>query len=105
MVDIVRELRTAMNTGRVVIGSKKTISSCRFGKAKLVIIASNCPKEIREEIEYLCKLSKIPIYVFPGTSWDLGSVCGKPFMIASLAIIDPGESEIMSLVESEEGVE
>jgi len=102
MVDIVRELRTAMTTGKVVIGSKKTLSLCRFGKAKLVIIASNCPRDIRDEIEYICKLSEIPIYVYPGSSWDLGAVCGKPFMVASLAVVDPGESDIMSLVERSE---
>lgn len=105
MVDFVRELRTAMSTGRVVLGSKKTISLCRFGKAKMVIIAANCPTEIRREIEYLCKLSNIPIYVFPGTSWDLGAACGKPFMVAALAIVDPGESDIMALVEKKEEVE
>lgn len=102
MVDIVRELRTAMSTGKVVLGSKRTIGLCRFGKAKLVIVASNCPRGIREEIEYLCKLSGIPVYVFPGTSWDLGAVCGKPFMVASLAVVDPGESDIMALVERSE---
>jgi len=102
MVDLVRELRTAMRTGKVVLGSKRTLALIKLGKAKLVIIADNCPLDIRSDIEYYCKLADIPIYIFPGTSWDLGAVCGKPFMVASLCILDPGESDIMALVEKEE---
>ncbi|RLF24265.1 MAG: 50S ribosomal protein L30e [Thermoprotei archaeon] len=99
MVDFERELRTAMRTGKVVIGSKSTLKALMFGKAKLVIVASNCPRDIREDIFYYAKLADIPVYIFPGSSWDLGAVCGKPFMVASLAIIDPGESEILQLAE------
>jgi len=101
-MDVAHEIRVAMSTGKVIVGSKQTIKACAFGKAKLVIIASNCPESVRSQIEYYAKLSGVPIYVFPGSSWDLGAACRKPFMVASLAIIDPGDSDIMSLVEKEE---
>ncbi len=101
-MDLGRELRTAMRTGKVVIGSKRTLRLCRFGKAKLVIVANNAPEKIKRDIIYYAKLSGIPVYIFPGSSWDLGGLCGKPFMVASLAVVDPGESEIMSLVEESE---
>ena len=99
MIDVARELRVALNTGKVIIGSKRTIKTLIHGKAKMAIIAANCPKDIRRDIEYFAKLSKTPVYVFPGSSWDLGAVCQKPFMVASLAVIDPGESSILDLVE------
>ncbi len=101
-MDIARELGVAMRTGEVIIGSKRTIKACMHGRAKMVIIAMNCPEDIRRSIEYYCKLSKIPIYEYPGTSWDLGSLCRKPFMVAALAIIDPGNSDILALVQTEE---
>lgn len=101
-MDLGREIRTAMRTGKVIIGSKKTIRLCRFGRAKLVIIANNVPEHIKRDILYYAKLSGIPVYLFPGSSWDLGGICGKPFMVASLAIVDPGESDIMSLIEDHE---
>ncbi|RLE66803.1 MAG: 50S ribosomal protein L30e [Thermoprotei archaeon] len=103
MVDVVRELKVALDTGKVVIGSKKTLKAAMYGKAKMIMIAANCPEDIRAKIEYYSKLSSIPIYVFPGSSWEIGAVCKKPFMVASLAIIDPGESSILALVESEGG--
>lgn len=97
-MDVVREIQTALKTGKVVIGSRETISAVVNGKAKLVIVASNTPLRIRRDLERYCKLSSTPIYEFPGTSWDLGAVCNKPFMVAAMAILEPGESSILELV-------
>ncbi|MCD6509447.1 MAG: 50S ribosomal protein L30e [Thermoprotei archaeon] len=98
-MDLGRELRTAMKTGKVILGFKQTIKACISGKAKLVIMAYNSPEHIKKELSYYTKLSKTPLYVFPGSSWDLGGMCGKPFMVSSIAIIDPGESDILRLTE------
>ena len=67
----------------------------------MIIIASNCPKEIRSDLEYYCKLSRIPLIVYKGTSTDLAMVCGKPFIVSALTIREPGDSEILRLVETE----
>ncbi len=98
MVDLARELQTTLRTGKVVIGSRRTIKAVLNGKPKLVIVAANAPTDVRRDLEVYCKLANIPLYVFPGTSWDLGGLCRKPFMVAALAILDPGESSIMDLV-------
>lgn len=97
-MDVVREIQTALRTGKVVIGSKETLSAITSGRAKLVIVASNIPGRIRRDVEKYCKLSGTPLYEFPGTSWDLGAVCNKPFMVAAMAILDPGESNILDVV-------
>lgn len=99
-MDIVREIQTAVRTGKVMFGSKETIAAIVNGRAKLVIIASNVPQDIKRDIEKYCKFSGTPLYQFPGTSWDLGAVCNKPYMIAAMAIIDPGESSIMDVVKA-----
>ena len=101
MVDLYRELRTTLKTGKVVIGYKRTIKTIRMGKSKLVIIAANAPDDIRGDIERYCKLANISLYVFHGTSLDLGAICNKPFMVAVLAILDPGESKILDVIKGE----
>ncbi|MBC7110491.1 MAG: large subunit ribosomal protein L30e [Archaeoglobi archaeon] len=95
-VDVNRAIRTAMQTGKVVIGSKRTIKACEKGEAKLVIVASNCPEEIIERI----KKTGVPIFyhVLPGI--ELGAACGKPFSIAAMAVIDEGDSNILGVLES-----
>jgi len=49
-------------------------------------------------IEYYSKLSQVPILRFGSSSWDLGSTCGKPFMISAMAIKESGDSNIMQIV-------
>ena len=63
-----------------------------------MIIAENCPDDIREDVEHYSKLSDIPVYNYEGTSVDLGSVCGKPFTVATLIIKDPGDSTILEIM-------
>lgn len=98
--DIEKELVNALKTGRVILGSRKTLKLVKLGKAKAVIVAENAPPEIRDDIIYYARLSNIPVYVYPGTSLELGAVCGKPFTVASLAILDPGNSRIIDLIEA-----
>jgi large subunit ribosomal protein L30e len=33
---------------------------------------------------------------YPGMGVDLGVACGKPFSISALAVLEPGDSEILS---------
>ncbi len=96
------ELRIAIRTGKVALGSNNTIKLTKLGKVKLVVIASNAPPYIKKDIKYYAKLSNIPVYEYEGTNLELGAICGKPFSVASLAIIDPGESNILLLLGEEE---
>lgn len=100
-VDFIRALQMAIKTGEVVLGSKKTLKLVLHGKAKLVVIAANAPPELKRDIEYYAKLSKIPVYRFNGTNMELGTLVGKPFSVAALAVVDPGQSNILDLVEEE----
>lgn len=94
-MDIDRGIRVAVDTGDVTLGSEKSIQSLKLGSGKLVVVAANSPKEIVEDVKYYSKLSEVPMYVYKGTSMDLGSVCGKPFTVATLLINDPGDSTIL----------
>ncbi len=69
------------------------------GKVQLVIAASNCPKKLRADLEYYCKLSKIPFLAYPKTSVELGRMCGKPFVVSAMAIRDHGDSDIVKIAE------
>jgi len=92
-MDLNKVLRSTIRTGEVLMGSNRTIDSVNDKIAKLVIFSSNSPVNVRKAIES----EDVPVFEYPGTSGDLGSACGKPFSIAALAVIDPGESEILSL--------
>ncbi len=90
MIDMARALKTAAATGKVRFGLTETKKAIKKGEAKLVVVASNCPEaDIAGE-------STLKVVVFSGTNVELGSACGKPFPISALAILNPGESNILS---------
>ena len=101
MINIERALRSSIRTGKVVLGSNLTLDAGASGKAKLVISAIDCPAEVAVEL----KKVDVPVYGYPGRGMDLGSACGKPFSVAALAVIEPGDSEIMALLREIRGIE
>ncbi len=88
-----RALQVVVKTGKVLIGSNETLEAVRRGTAKLVVLASNCPTHVRVEVE-----NKVKTFDYPGPSTDLGATCGKPYAIAALAVIGPGESDILAVL-------
>jgi large subunit ribosomal protein L30e len=95
-MDINKALKTAVTTGKVLFGLEQTIKACKSGKAKLIIVSSNCPDKHLANFEE----HKVPIHRFNGNNIELGSACGKPFSISVLSVLSAGESEILALGKS-----
>ncbi len=98
-VDVNKQIGIAVKTGKVSFGVKEALDAARFGKAKLLILASNCPDLHKADIVHYAKQSAVPVYDYGGTSVDLGGACAKPFLVAALTIKEPGDSEILKLAE------
>ena len=95
MKDIKKELEIATKTGKVLFGAKNVKQMFLNGNPKLVFMSKNCPNEVLDEILYYGKLAKIPCVTLDKSSEELGSLCGKPFSVSSLCILDEGESAIL----------
>jgi len=102
MIDVNKAIATAVKTGKVSFGANSALINAKTGKAKMIVLAGNCPKNIKEQVEYYGKISKVPIMTYKGTSIDLAAVCNKLFIISSLSIRETGDSEILKIVESTE---
>ena len=92
-----------VKTGKVIIGSEKTIDAAKNSRGKLIIVSSNCPKENREKIDNCARLSGMRVYTYPGSSIELGEACGKPFAVAAMVVREPGDSDILELAGENEG--
>jgi large subunit ribosomal protein L30e len=101
MIDVNKAIVTTVKTGKVLFGTNNAMNNTKTRKAKLIIVASNCPQKTRGDIEYYSKLSNIPVTIYKGTNIDLGAVCGKPFKVSALTIREPGDSDILKLAEAE----
>ncbi len=100
MIDVNKAIATTVKTGKVLFGVNNAVRNAKTGKAKLIIVASNCPQKTRGDIEYYCRLSNIPVVIYNGTSIDLGVVCRKPFTVSALTVREPGDSDILKLTEA-----
>ena len=99
MVDINKAILMAVRTGRVTFGYKRTLEEIRANRAKLVIIAANCPDQLKKQIISYAKSTDTPLLNYGEPGIDLGVAAGKPFAILALSVLDPGDSEILSLAE------
>ncbi len=102
MIDIDKAIASAVKTGKVSFGANAALQNAKTGKAKMIVLASNCPKDIKDDIEYYGKISKVPVITYKGGSMDLAEVSGKLFIISALSIRESGDSEILKVIETNE---
>ncbi len=81
--------------GKYTLGFKQALKSLRSGKAKLILVSSNCPSLRKSEIDYYAMLAKISVQRFAGSNVELGTACGKLFRSSVMSIIDGGDSDIL----------
>ncbi|MDD3934184.1 50S ribosomal protein L30e [Methanoculleus sp. UBA303] len=91
-MDFNASLRKAVKTGTVFLGQNKTRECIEEGKAKLVVVAKNSP----ESVKTLVNETDIPVFVYDGSSVQLGKACGRPYVVSTLAVVEPGESDILN---------
>ncbi len=91
MIDVARALKAAATTGEVRYGLAQTLKAIRNGEAKLVVVSANCPAK-----DEIASAGAKRTLEFSGSNVELGAACGKPFAISTLAVIRPGDSNILS---------
>ncbi len=89
-MDIERNLRMAINSGKVLFGVREAEKAIENRTAKMIVIAKSCPSD------FLKGQKKTKVLEFTGDNIALGALCGKPFSISAVTIVDPGESNILS---------
>ncbi len=89
-MEVSRALKTAITTGKVEFGVEQTLKAVKDGKAQMIVLARNCPSKDLVE-------SDVKKYVYAGNNMELGALCGKPFSVSALVIIDKGTSNILTL--------
>ncbi|RLG71175.1 MAG: 50S ribosomal protein L30e [Candidatus Iainarchaeum archaeon] len=89
------ELRRAVDTGKVIFGTRRTAKTLMNGEGKLLILSSNMPKSQKEKLQHIASLHNIAVKHAEITSKELGEICGKPFGILALLVLDPGRSKIL----------
>jgi large subunit ribosomal protein L30e len=88
-------IRLAVESGKVGFGSNQSMRDLLLGKTKMAVIAKNAPRPVKEDAGKYGGLSGIPVVEFPGTSIELGAICGKPYPVLLLTVREEGVSNIL----------
>jgi len=100
--DEAKEISVAVKTGKVLIGANSVLDAIAASELKLIVVANNTPKDTLEKIKALNLSLASPIAIYTSqfsSSHDLGAVCGKPFWISTIGIIEPGDSSLLKVLE------
>ena len=97
--DVDINIKVAYKTGKMIFGKTQVLRQLRQDPFKMIIIANNCPVELKTQLSYYNSLinNNIFIHEYKGSSWDLGLVMGKPYMISVIGINDFGDSDLITL--------
>ncbi|MEM3361898.1 MAG: 50S ribosomal protein L30e [Candidatus Anstonellaceae archaeon] len=96
--EINKAIRLCVDSGKVKFGLRSGIKHALLGKGKLIILSSSAPPEEAQDIKKYAKLSNILVYSSSLNSKELGSLCGKPFLVSAIVVESPGNSNILELL-------
>jgi large subunit ribosomal protein L30e len=91
-MNLVKTIRSAVDTDGVILGTKSTLIEVLTGGVKFAVVASNCERIAKDDLVKFCQFSKVELKEFEGSSVELGEVCGKPFVVSMLAVLEGKKS-------------
>ena len=82
----ISELKKLLKIDRVILGTDRTLKLLKLGTADRVFLSSNCPEEVKKDIEYYAKLSNVPLIYLKQPNDELGILCKKPYPVSVLSV-------------------
>jgi len=79
------ELKNVLKEKNVIFGTNETLDGLKRGKVKKVLLASNCPKSVRQTVAYYAKLANAVIVELDVPDKEIGLLSRKPFGISVLS--------------------
>ncbi|MFA5357966.1 MAG: 50S ribosomal protein L30e [archaeon] len=99
-MEVNKEIRRAVDTGKIAFGQRQCLKNLAKGIGELVIVSETLPVNEKEKIAHIAKIENKKFYVFGGNGQALGSVCGKPFVVSTMLVLDAGKSKVLEAAET-----
>ena len=97
VVDANKEIRRAVDTGKVAFGFKQCQKELAKGNGELIIISKNMQPSEKEKLKHIAQIGEKKVVDYDKSGLVLGSVCGKPFVVSAMIILDKGKSNVTEL--------
>ncbi|MCX6804159.1 MAG: 50S ribosomal protein L30e [Candidatus Diapherotrites archaeon] len=96
-VEANKEIRRAVDTGKIVFGYRQCQKKLLAGEGEMVIASKNMPKNEKETLKQIALVENKKFYEYLDTGLALGSVCGKPFVVSTMMILEAGKSKVLEI--------
>ena len=87
MVDNLGDIKKNLKTDKLVIGTERTLKSLQLGKLSKVFTSSKTTKDIVDDFEHYCNLTKTELVRLDVPNDELGTICKKPFPISVMGLL------------------
>lgn len=81
------EISKAIESGKFVIGLKKSMKLLRAGKAARIVYASNIPEKLKKELTHYSEIAKVHTEMFNGSNLELGVKCKRAHGVLMIALM------------------
>jgi large subunit ribosomal protein L30e len=81
------DIKKLLKTDKLIIGTDRVVKGLRKGTLSMIYMSSNCPEDIRNEVEHYSKLTETKIEKLKEPNDELGAVCKKSFSISLLGVL------------------
>lgn len=82
----IEELKRLIKSKKAVLGTERTLKLLKAGTAEQVFLSSNCPEDVRKDIEYYATLAGTPLVYLKYPNDEVGILCKKPYTVSVLSI-------------------
>jgi len=83
----VAEIKKLLKQENLIIGTERTLKQMKLGNVETVLLSTNCPQKVIDDIDYYAKLSDIEKVELNYPNDELGVICKKPFSISVLSLL------------------
>ncbi|MFQ5951130.1 MAG: ribosomal L7Ae/L30e/S12e/Gadd45 family protein [Candidatus Geothermarchaeales archaeon] len=94
LAEMERKLTIIARTGELVLGARNVERLLRRRRAKAILFSGDSPADLRSKIVPLAKRRNVPVFKSTKTNTELGGLCGRPYVVSTLAIIDFGAAPV-----------
>lgn len=81
------EIKKMLKSGNVIIGTERTIKNLKLGNVQKVLLSSNCPVRVENDVKYYAGLSGAELHKLEYPNDELSVICKKPFSISVLSFL------------------
>jgi large subunit ribosomal protein L30e len=84
--DNVKEIKAAIESGKLIEGTDRSLKLLRENKIEKVFVSKNCPGQIKDDIVRLSEFNEIEVVSLSQPNDELGAICRKPYSISMVSI-------------------